>query len=79
MGLPVFICLYDYNTETMEYSSKVLNENKKEILSKYEKVQAIPNNNTSISNPYQTEILQYKSNGEYGLITLSGSKITDAI
>lgn len=76
---PVFICLYDYNTETMEYSSKVLNENKKEILSKYEKVQAIPNNNTSISNPYQTEILQYKSNGKYGLITLSGSKITDAI
>ena len=76
---PIFICLYDYNTETREYNSKVLNAQGKEILSKYEKVQAIPNNNTSINNSYQTGILKYKENEKYGLITLDGKKITNAI
>ena len=41
---PVFICLYDYNTDESEYSSKVLDGNGKEILTKYNKIQAIPNN-----------------------------------
>lgn len=76
---PIFICLFDYNTETSEYNSKVLNEKGNEILTKYEKVQAIPNNNTSISNNYQTSILRYKENGKYGLISLDGKKITQAI
>ena len=75
---PVFICLYDYNTDESEYSSKVLDGNGKEILTKYNKIQAIPNNNTSISNLYQTEILQYKENSKCGIITISGNKITDA-
>lgn len=76
---PVFICLFDYNTETKEYNSKVLNEKGKEILTQYEKVQAIPNNNTSINNYYQTSILRYKENEKYGLISLDGKQITQAI
>lgn len=76
---PIFICFYDYSTEEMEYSSKVLNAEGKEILTKYQKVQAIANNNTSINNSYQTSILKYKDNGKYGIITLTGKKITDAI
>ncbi len=76
---PIFICFYDYSTEEMEYSSKVLNEEGEEILTKYQKVQAIANNNTSINNSYQTSILKYKDNGKYGIITLTGKKITDAI
>ena len=61
---PIFVCLYDYNVETREYNSKVLNESGKEILTQYSKVQAIPNNNTSINNSYQTNILKYKDNEE---------------
>lgn len=76
---PIFICLYDYNVENKEYTSKVLNENGKEILTKYKNVQAIPNNNTSIKNSYQTQILRYKANGKYGLISLNGNEITPAI
>lgn len=76
---PIFICLYDYNVENKEYTSKVLNENGKEILTKYKNVQAIPNNNTSIKNSYQTQILRYKANGKYGLISLNGNEITSAI
>ena len=44
---PIFICLYDYNTDTREYNSKVLNENGDEIYTNYSGIQAIPNNNTS--------------------------------
>ena len=76
---PIFVCLYDYNVENKEYTSKILNENNKEILSKYKNIQAIPNNNTSISNSYQTQILRYKENGKYGLISINGNEITPAI
>lgn len=76
---PIFVCLYDYNVETREYNSKVLNESGKEILTQYSKVQAIPNNNTSINNSYQTNILKYKDNDKFGLISVDGKKITNAI
>lgn len=76
---PIFVCLYDYNVDNKEYTSKVLNGNNKEILTKYENIQAIPNNNTSINNSYQTQILRYKENDKYGLISLNGNEITPAI
>lgn len=76
---PIFVCLYDYNVETREYNSKVLNASGKEILTQYSKVQAIPNNNTSINNSYQTNILKYKDNDKFGLISIDGKKITNAI
>ena len=49
---PVFVCYETNNT------SKVLNENNKEILTKYKNIQAISNNNTSIQNTYQTQVLR---------------------
>lgn len=76
---PIFVALFDYDQTTQEYSSKVLNENGKEILTQYKNVQAIPNNNTSNSNLYQTSLLKYKENGKVGLITTDGKKVTDAI
>lgn len=76
---PIFICLYEYNTSTKEYNSKVLNEKGEEILNKYKNIQAIPNNNTSIKNSYNTGILTYKENDKYGIITIKGKKITSAI
>ena len=76
---PIFICLYDYNSDTRDYSSKVLNEKGEEIYTSYNSIQAIPNNNTSIQNSYQTGILKYKQDGKYGLLNINGRKITDAI
>ena len=70
---PVFVCYEEDNT------SKVLNENNKEILNKYKNVQAISNNNTSINNTYQTQILRYNADGKYGLISITGNEITPAI
>ena len=69
---PIFVCLEGND-------SKVLNEKNKEILTKYKNVQAIPNNNTSIKNPYQTQVLSYKENDKYGLINLKGKKITKPV
>ena len=76
---PIFVCLYDYSADSKEYTSKVLNGNNKEILTNYKNVQAIPNNNTSINNSYQTQILRYKENDKYGVVSINGKKITPAI
>ena len=55
----IFICMDKDGT------TKVLNANNKEVLTKYKNVQAIPNNNTSISNTYQTQILKYQDGEKY--------------
>lgn len=69
----VFVC-YESNNR-----SKVLNGNNKEILTKYKNIQAISNNNTSINNTYQTQVLRYCVDGKYGLISISGKEIVPAI
>lgn len=75
----LFICLYDYNSTAQEYSSKVMNSKGEEILTQYENVTAIPSNNTSVNWSYQTSLLKYKKNNKYGIISISGKKITEAI
>ena len=76
---PIFVCLFDYNTDERDYSSKILNENGDEIYTNYTNIQAIPNNNTSSQNSYQPWILRYKEDGKYGLLNINGKKITDPI
>jgi len=76
---PIFIALFDYNKDTQEYNSKVLNEKGKEILTSYKNVQAIPNNNTSSTNSYLTSILKYKQDDKYGIITIDGKTVTKPV
>ena len=76
---PVFICMSDYNTETREYQTKVLNEKREQILTGYESVQAIPNETTADGIPFEKTALKYKKNGKYGLLNINGKEITDAI
>lgn len=75
---PVFICFYDYNEETGEYSSKVVNEIGDQIYTDYNNINAIPRNNTSKKYLYQNNILTYKENDKYGIISIDGKKITNA-
>ena len=75
---PVFICLYEYNSETTEYKSKILNEKGEQILTNYENVMAIEVKDTTQKYSYRTSVLKYKENGKYGLLDLHGKKITDA-
>lgn len=76
----IFICMSDYNTETGSYEvNKVLNENREQILTGYEEIQAIPTQTTSDGVPYEKSVLKYKKDGKYGLIDLDGNVITEAI
>ncbi|MDO5556753.1 MAG: WG repeat-containing protein [Clostridia bacterium] len=74
----VFICLDEYNPETAEYNSKVLNENAEEILKQYEQVAAIEVKDMTTPYLYKTSILKYKENGKYGIIDLKGKKLTES-
>ena len=76
---PVFICMSDYNTETKEYDTKVLNDRKEQILTGYESVQAIPTETTADGIPFEKSVLKYKKNGKYGIVDLEGNEITEPI
>ena len=49
---PLFICMSEYNQELGEYENKVLNENKEQILTTYDKVSAISVESTDTNVPY---------------------------
>ncbi|MCF0125995.1 MAG: WG repeat-containing protein [Clostridia bacterium] len=68
----VFIC---YTGET----SKVLNEQGKEILTNYKKIEAIRLKNIASNLMYEKSVLKYEENGKCGLINYQGKKITKAI
>lgn len=70
----VFICTYnvDYNNST--YDTKVLNSKNKEILTEYNKIEAIENYNQN-EVWYENSILKYENNGKYGLIDFDGKLV----
>lgn len=69
---PVFIC-YENN------STKVLNDKKEEIFSNYEEIEPLRLKNISGDMVYEKQTLKYKKEDKYGIIDLSGRKITNAI
>lgn len=76
---PVFVCLYNYNTETNEYETKVLNDNKEQIITGYSLVQAISTETTEDGIPFEKTVLKYKKDGKYGLLSIDGEEITDPL
>lgn len=68
----IFIC---YKGQT----TKVLNAEKQEILTQYEKVEPIRLKNIASDLMYEKSVLKYYENGKYGLINFEGKKITKAI
>ena len=75
----IFVCLYDYDSNLKLYKSTILNEKGEEIYKNYSNITAIPSNNTSKKSSYQTAILKYYENGKYGILTIGGKKVTNAI
>lgn len=78
-GQDVFLCIYNYNASNQTYNSKVLNKNGEEIYKNYNNIQAIKISNASNNWGYQTNVLKYKKDNKYGLITINGKKITNPI
>ena len=52
---PVFICMSNYNTETKEYETKVLNDKKEQVITGYSNIQAIPANSTADGIPLKIQ------------------------
>ncbi len=75
----IFICKSNYNENTKEYNIQIFNKNKEPILYQYYIVEAIQLNNVEDNGFYEKSVLKYKSDGLYGLIDLSGNKITKPI
>ena len=72
---PVFVCTYDINDETGEYKTKVINEQKKEIVSGYDKVEAIDNFDNYQNIWFEDNVLRVLKDGKYGMIDFSGSEL----
>ncbi len=69
---PVFVCYEGEDT-------KVLNENKEEILTDYDKVEPIQLKNTVDDLIYEKSVLKYQEDGKFGLIDFEGKRITKPI
>ncbi|MBR2704150.1 MAG: WG repeat-containing protein [Clostridia bacterium] len=74
----LFICKSNYDASKKEYSVQVFNKDKQQLLYQYYIVEAIELNNVDDNGFYEKSVLKYKSNGLYGLIDLSGKKVTKA-
>lgn len=72
---PVFLCVYDVNIETGEYSTQVLNEKNEQIYTDYDKVEALENYDSSGNVWYEENILRVEKDGKYGIIDLDGKVI----
>lgn len=75
----IFVCLYDYNWETGEYRTKVINEYGTELFTKYNKIEAILLNHIETNMPYEKSVLKYEQEGKIGLIDLKGNVVTKPI
>ncbi len=75
----IFVCIYDYNEETEEYRTKVINEYGTELFTKYNMLEAIELVGVETNMPYEKSVLRYEQDGKYGLIDLKGNVVTKAI
>lgn len=73
----IFLCTYDVNYETGEYSTKVLNKENKEIYTEYEQVEAIQNKDSNNQLWYEENVLKVKKDGKYGIINLDGKVLVE--
>lgn len=68
---PIFAC---YKGDDV----KILNENKEEIFTKYERVEPIRLQNIASDLMYEKSVLKYEDNGKFGIIDLEGKEILKA-
>lgn len=73
----VFLCTYDVNYDTGEYSTKALNSDNEEIFTKYTKVEAISNYDENNNLWYEDNVLKVEQDGKWGTINLKGKTALD--
>ncbi|MBQ3145237.1 MAG: WG repeat-containing protein [Clostridia bacterium] len=72
---PIFICTYDVDDENGTYKTKAINNKNEEILTEYEKIEAIDNYDSKQNIWYEDNVLRVSKNGKYGLIDLEGKEV----
>ena len=72
---PIFICTYDLNDADCTYKTKAINEKNEEILTGYDKIEAIDNFDSKQNVWYEDNVLRVSKNGKYGLINFNGEEI----
>ena len=75
----VFLCTYNINEEDGSYKTKVVNSKNEEILTGYEKVEALENYDKDGNLWYEKNVLKIQKNGKWGLINLNGAEISEII
>ena len=71
----VFLCIYDVNEEDGTYKTKALNSKNEEILTNYDKIEALENYDESENIWYEKNVLKVQKDGKWGLIDLDGKEI----
>lgn len=69
----VFICTYDVNYQDGTYKAKAIDNQNKEIIKGYDKVEAIANYDKNIW--YELGVLKVQKEGKYGLVDFYGKEL----
>lgn len=69
---PIFVCTYDVQDSTGEYKTKVINEKNEEIITGYDKIEAIDNYDSKQNIWFEDNVLRVKKDNKYGLIDFNG-------
>lgn len=72
---PIFICTYDVNDSDGTYKTKAINEKNEEILTGYDKIEAIDNLDSKQNVWYEDNVLRVSRNGKYGIINFEGQEV----
>ena len=71
----IFLCTYDVNFDTGEYSTKALNSENQEIFTDYTKIEAISNHDENNNLWYEQNVLKVQKDGKWGAINFDGEAI----
>ena len=75
----IFLCTYDINEEDGTYKTKAINSKNEEILTNYEKIEALENHDESENLWYEKNVLKVQKDGKWGLIDLDGKELAATI
>lgn len=71
----IFLCTYDVNYETGEYKTKALNSKNQEILTEYDKIEAVSNSDENNNLWYENNVIKVEKDGKWGTIDNTGKTI----
>ena len=75
----IFVCYYDYDSQSGEYKTDVFNKNAEKIFKEYEQVLPLIFKEYISDVPYEKSVLKYKENNKYGIMDFKGNKVTQPI